>query len=250
MDHPSLPLISIIVAVFNVEKTLQQCIDSIVNQTYQNKELIIIDGGSTDGTVNLLKANLGKITYWISEPDSGIYDAWNKGLKHTAGDWVAFLGADDVYLPDALQVYVDYLIAHQNMQFEYVSSRVNLVNGGKLIRTIGWAWSWNSFRRYMNVAHVGSLHNKALYEKYGTYNTTYKICADYELLLRPKAKLIAGFVNKATVNMSVGGASDSALALRESMLAKVHSGDRNAVMCHLEYGLALFKLYLRKKLWY
>jgi glycosyltransferase involved in cell wall biosynthesis len=250
MDHNPPPLISIIVAVFNVEKTLQQCIDSIVNQTYQNKELIIIDGDSTDGTVDLLKANLGKITYWVSEPDRGIFDAWNKGLKHSTGDWVAFLGADDTYLPDALQIYVDYIIANQNIKFEYVSSRVNLVNGDKLIRTIGRSWNWNSFRRYMNVAHVGSLHNKTLYEKYGTYNTACKICADYEMLLRPKAKLIAGFVNTPTVNMSIGGASDSALALREAMLVKAHSGGRSAVMCRLEYGLALFKLSLRKKLWY
>jgi glycosyltransferase involved in cell wall biosynthesis len=250
MSSNTLPLISIIVAAFNVDKTLQQCIDSIVNQAYKNKELIIIDGGSADGTVNLLKANQGKIFYWSSEPDNGIYDAWNKGLKHATGDWVAFLGADDVYLPGALQAYANYLLENQDKEFDYVSSRVNLVNGDKLIRIIGWSWSWNCFKRYMNVAHVGSLHNKSLYEKYGTYNTAYKICADYELLLRPKEKLMAGFVNTPTVNMSIGGTSDSALALREAMLVKAHSGGRSAVMCRLEYGLALFKLSIRKKLWY
>ena len=74
------PSISVIVAVLNGAKTLQRCIDSVAQQTYPNKELIIIDGGSQDGTVDILKANQGKITSWISEPDRGIYSAWNKGL--------------------------------------------------------------------------------------------------------------------------------------------------------------------------
>lgn len=244
------PKITIIVAVFNGAQTLQRCIDSIVNQAYPHKELIIIDGGSIDGTVSLLNKNHDNISYWISEPDNGIYDAWNKGLKHLSGSWVAFLGADDVYLPGALQAYVDYLLEHQNARLDYVSSRVNLVSEGMLIRTIGQPWRWNIFKRYMNVAHVGSLHNKALYEKYGVYDITYKICADYEFLLRPRKKIKAGFLNVPTVNMSIGGASDGAAALDETMLAKASSGGRNVVMCYLESRLGLFKLYLRKLFWY
>lgn len=92
-------MISIIVAVFNGKITLQHCIDSVAQQTYPNKELIIIDGGSKDGTVNLLEENRNKISYWISEPDRGIYNAWNKGLEQTTGKWIIFLGADD-YLWD------------------------------------------------------------------------------------------------------------------------------------------------------
>lgn len=249
MTH-SLPKITIIVAVYNGAKTLQRCLDSIIQQSYSYKELIVIDGGSTDGTIALLKANQKYICYWNSEPDNGIYDAWNKALKQVNGEWVAFLGADDVFLPSALQDYADYLLAHQNEKFDYVSSRVNLVKGDKLIRTIGKPWSWSAFRRYMNVAHVGSLHNKALYEKYGVYDTSYQICADYELLLRPRASLRAGFVDVATVNMSVGGASDSVAALYETERAKVISGGRNAIMCRIENMLAVFRMRLRKCIWY
>ncbi|MEI6611112.1 MAG: glycosyltransferase, partial [Deltaproteobacteria bacterium] len=93
----SVPSISIIVAVFNGVKTLQQCIDSVAQQSYANKELIIIDGGSKDGTLNLLKTNGKQISYWISEPDSGIYNAWNKGLVQAKGEWICFLGADDYF---------------------------------------------------------------------------------------------------------------------------------------------------------
>jgi len=87
----------VIVAVFNGAATLQQCIDSVAQQTYPNKELIIIDGGSRDGTVDLLEANREQIRYWISEPDRGIYNAWNKGLARAKGEWICFLGADDYF---------------------------------------------------------------------------------------------------------------------------------------------------------
>lgn len=250
IDSQHNPIFSIIVAVFNGQETLQQCIDSVINQSYHHKELIIIDGGSKDGTLEIINENHDRISFCISEPDNGIYDAWNKGLQHATGSWVAFLGSDDVYLPGALQAYADYLIEKKNLQLDYVSSLVNLVREEKLIRTIGKPWSWNSFSHYMNVAHVGSLHNKALFEKYGVFNTDYKICADYELLLRPRSSLKAGFLKFPTVNMSIGGASDSALALKESAMAKVKSGGRNVFVCHLEYKWALFKLYLRKLFWY
>src|SRR3990172_6849742 len=100
MNQEFAPLISIIVAVYNGKATLQQCIDSVAQQTYPNKELVIIDGGSNDGTVELLEKNRSKFSYWISEPDRGIYNAWNKGLVQAHGEWVCFLGADD-YLWDA-----------------------------------------------------------------------------------------------------------------------------------------------------
>jgi glycosyltransferase involved in cell wall biosynthesis len=84
----SKPLISVIVAVYNGAKTLQRCIDSVSDQTYPNKELIIIDGGSTDGTIEIIRSNQDQITYWQSEPDNGIYHAWNKALDHASGDGI------------------------------------------------------------------------------------------------------------------------------------------------------------------
>lgn len=95
----SRPLISIIVAVYNNAVTLQRCIDSVASQSYPHKELVIIDGGSTDGTVEIIKRNSDKIDCWVSEPDRGIYHAFNKGLDRTKGDWIYFLGSDD-YLWD------------------------------------------------------------------------------------------------------------------------------------------------------
>lgn len=246
----ALPRISIVVAVFNGAKTLQKCLDSIAQQSYQYKELIVIDGGSIDGTKDILKANQEQINYWVSESDNGIYDAWNKALKKVNGEWIAFLGVDDIFLPKALQNYADYIHAHENEKLDYVSSRVNLVNGEKFIRTIGQAWKWGSFRSYMNVAHVGSMHNKRLYEKYGEYDTSYKICADYEFLLRPKASLRAGFLDIVTVDMSIGGTSDSGAALIEAERAKITSAGKNKLIARFESKFAILRMHVRKQIWY
>lgn len=246
----SLPKITIIVAVFNAAKTLQQCLYSFTQQRYQNKELIVIDGGSIDGTLDLILENQEHIHYWVSERDNGIYDAWNKALKHTSGEWVAYLGADDTLLPNALQNYADFIHTHENEGLDYVSSRVNLVSGDKFIRTIGQAWTWDAFRHYMNVAHVGSLHNKRLYEKYGQYDISYQICADYEFLLRAKNSLKAGFLDIVTVNMSIGGASDSDAALIETERAKVLTGGRNKLLASFESKFAILRMHIRKRIWY
>jgi Glycosyltransferases involved in cell wall biogenesis len=84
------PLFTIIVAVLNSKETLERCIESVNSQTYPYKELIIKDGGSTDGTVEILKNNDDKIAYWESSPDHGIYHAWNKALQYARGEWICF----------------------------------------------------------------------------------------------------------------------------------------------------------------
>lgn len=89
------PKISIVTVVFNAGKTIEQTIESVVNQTYKNIEYIIIDGGSTDGTIDIVKKYEDRIAYWVSEPDNGIYDAMNKGIDMATGEWIYFIGADD-----------------------------------------------------------------------------------------------------------------------------------------------------------
>jgi glycosyltransferase involved in cell wall biosynthesis len=91
--------VSVIIVTYNAAGTLQTCLDSIYKQAYSNIEIVIIDGKSTDGTVNILEANSSGISYWKSEPDTGIYDAMNKAAKSFTGNWVYFLGADDELLP-------------------------------------------------------------------------------------------------------------------------------------------------------
>lgn len=183
----TVPLISVIVAVFNGRETLQGCIDSVALQGYANKELIVVDGGSTDGTVELLRENDQKIDCWISEPDSGIYDAWNKGLQRARGDWICFLGADD-FLWDATVlggIAGDLAQLPQSIAVAY--GQIMLIGmEGEPQRSLGEPWEQmrDSFRQYMCIPHVGTMHRRKLFERKGLFDPSFKIAGDYEFLLR------------------------------------------------------------------
>ncbi len=141
MSYQDTPLITIIIAVFNGAKTLQQCIDSVAQQTYPNKELIVIDGGSGDGTLDLLKENQEHISYWISEPDQGIYNAWNKGLAQTNGDWICFLGADDYFWDPLVLDKMVRQLALTSPDIRVVYGQVMLLSSdGVSLHTIGEPW--------------------------------------------------------------------------------------------------------------
>lgn len=106
--------ISVVIATYNCAETLQDCLDSIYAQTYPDIDIVVIDGGSKDATVQVIRSNEEYLGYWISEPDRGIYDAWNKAIIQAKGEWVYFLGADDVlhapdFLPASLQLWNRYL---------------------------------------------------------------------------------------------------------------------------------------------
>lgn len=207
------PRISIIVAVYNGVATLQQCIDSVTQQIYQNKELIIIDGGSRDGTVDLLRANNEHIEYWVSEPDRGIFDAWNKGLEQASGEWICFLGADD-YLwtkavleqmaaalqkipADVLLAYAQIMLVNQNDEPLYPVGRE-------------WAEVKSRFMQGLCLPHQGVMHRRILFERHGNFDDSFRIGGDYELMLRElktkDAKFIPGFIMTA---MRQGGLSSN-----------------------------------------
>lgn len=129
----SVPLISIITIAYNAVEVIENTILSVIKQTYPNIEYIIIDGGSTDGTVDIIKKYEDKIAYWVSEPDEGIYDAMNKGIKKATGDWINFINSGDYLLdsnvilkfmelhdPNADIVYGDTKISISNIQVSYI----------------------------------------------------------------------------------------------------------------------------------
>jgi glycosyltransferase involved in cell wall biosynthesis len=138
-------LFSIVTVVFNGAATLQSAINSVAQQNCRDFEYIVLDGASTDGTVSILERNADRINHWASEPDAGIYDAWNKALRIARGEWIAFLGADDTYHPDALERYARAIERSPSANLQYLSSRVELIKHGKRVRTIGSAWSWPAF---------------------------------------------------------------------------------------------------------
>ena len=239
------PFFSIIIAVYNNANGLKSTIESVINQNFTDFELIIIDGGSMDGTQEVINQYSHHLSYWVSEKDDGIYNAWNKAIRQAKGQWISFIGSDDKFHYDALSNYYKYINA--NNKVEYVSSRVNLARKGLVFRTIGLPWSWPKFLHYMTVAHVGSMHHKNLFVKYGLFDESYKITADYEFLLRARNTLLAGFLNTITADMEVGGVSNaSGKAFEESYRAKTQTGGKKEWLAKLEDWEAKCKYHIRR----
>ncbi len=234
------PLISVVTVVFNGAKTLKNTIESVIPQLGDDVEYIIIDGGSTDGTIEIVREYEHHLAYWISERDSGIYDAWNKAIDVSKGEFISFVGADDVLEPFACATYIEKIRSHP--QIEYWSSRV--IFGERKGRVIGRPWHWHDFKRYMTVAHVGSLHRRDLFARHGKYDTAFRIAGDYEFLLRVGKNLKAGFVDAVTARMGDGGISnDQALrTLSETRQAKISTKSRGNITSTLDYIWSIAKL--------
>ena len=228
------PLISIIVAVCDGAKTLQYCINSITSQTYPNKELIIIDGGSKDATVDLLKANSAHIGYWISEPDKGIYNAWNKGLAQAKGDWICFLGADDYFWDAQVLERIVNSLERLPPDIRVAYGQIMIVDtDGASLYPLGEPWMKikERFMQIMCIPHPGMMHRRNLFEQHGQFDESFRIAGDYELLLRELKTGDAFYIpDIITVAMMQGGISsnpmNSLLAMREIRHAQKMHGQR------------------------
>lgn len=243
------PLVSVITVVYNGEKYLEETIQSVINQTYDNVEYIIIDGCSTDGTLDIIKKYEDRIDYWVSEKDNGIYDAMNKGIRVSSEEWVSFLGADDFLKKDAIESYLNAL--NGDLKIKYISSKIELINNKKQILSIvGKPLEWNTFKKYMCVAHVGSLHHKSLFYKYGLFDISYKIAGDYEFLLRIAKNNNVLFLNKVTACMINEGVSNQNIKVtfKESTNAKINTAKRSILISYFEYYIWYLKIFIKKKL--
>jgi hypothetical protein len=209
------PLISIIVPSFNSGQTLERSLRSVVEQDYPHKQLIVIDGGSKDESVSILKKYQSGISYWISEPDRGIAHAWNKGLAQAKGEWICFLGSDDVFLDKMVFTrMVPHLVAQpENIRVVY-GTLLLLSNHLEVIKVIGAPWE-KLKRKFiggvMLLPHPGTMHHKSLFQEHGFFNEDFKIALDYEFLLRELKQNDADFINNLiTVGMLDGGTSNQA----------------------------------------
>ena len=208
---PGKPLISVITVVFNGASTLEHTIQSVLEQTYDNVEHIIIDGGSTDGTLDIVRKYEDRIDYWLSEKDAGIYDGMNKGFSLARGKYVGTLNSDD-YLaaPDVMELMAGVLEASQ---VDAVFSGLDVVDPENRKRVL---------RRYrvsrltpfmlrlgLMPAHPTFYCRKACYEQAGFFRTDYRIAADFEMLARLllKQHISWKFINRTTVKMRAGGLS-------------------------------------------
>ncbi len=217
--------ISIITATYNSGKTVKDTLESVLCQTYNDYEYLIIDGASKDDTMSIVKLYEpqfeGRLKY-ISEPDKGLYDAMNKGLKMTTGDVVGILNSDDFYTSnDALQVIAD-AFAQNDIDATY--GDIHFVNDDNLQKCVRY-YSSSVFRRpLMRIglmpAHPSFYCRKAVYDKYGYFDTSYRIAADFENLLRLIFinRIKTKYIQKDFVTMRTGGTSTAGIGSRTKIM--------------------------------
>jgi glycosyltransferase involved in cell wall biosynthesis len=253
-DEPAGLRFSIVVAVRNGAKTLQRAMDSVFEQTYGNVELIVIDGASTDGTPGILERNDARISYWESEPDRGIYHAWNKALDHVTGDWIAFLGSDDRYHDPGVLARMATAIAADDGAHQVVYGYLDKTRlDGLVVRsTIGpWTESRRRFLRGTNLPHPATFHHRSLFEPHGRFDERFRIAGDYEFLLRELLDHDALFVPEVVVDMAGGGVSDlpgnEYTVQREVYLARYMHG---LVKSPPSRSPALYRRLIRVWLWH
>lgn len=205
--------ISIITVCWNSEKYLKTAIESVLYQTLEDIEYIIIDGGSTDDTLNIIKQYEplfeGRMK-WISEKDNGIYDAMNKGIKISTGDIVGLLNSDDFYLSrNVLQKIVEIFFTKKVDSIYANLFYVDAENTDKIIRK----WITGSkapFSKGWHPAHPSFFVRKDVYNKYGVFNLDFKIAADFEIMLRflEKYSITSYYLNEFILKMRLGGESN------------------------------------------
>lgn len=174
------PQVSIIIATFNAEKTLSVAMDSVKNQTFQDWECIIVDGASKDDTIEIVKSyvNSDSRFRYISEPDKGIYDAFNKGWKMAKGEWIHYLGSDDRLITDGLQKLINN------------SDDVDAVYGNTIFRKkdkVSYQQSKRNISKILTgpvMCHQSIIVRKDWIERLGGFDERYKLLADYDLMIR------------------------------------------------------------------
>jgi glycosyltransferase involved in cell wall biosynthesis len=229
------PKVSVIIAVKNGIGTLQQCLDSIAAQDFGSRETIVLDGASTDGTRELLERNArkGKVDSYASEPDRGVYQAWNKGIQRSRGEWVCFLGCDDVF-HDASSLRALVEAGERAGGSRIVYGRIERVSvNGVLVETIGapWKQAKKGFYAGFNIPHPGTLHQRTIFAERGFFDESYRIAGDYHLLLGELLERPPVFVDRVVVDMGFGGLSSRPgtilIALREVARARRAYGLRD-----------------------
>ncbi|MDP3465855.1 MAG: glycosyltransferase family 2 protein [Sulfuricurvum sp.] len=202
-DHK--PLMSVVTVVYNGQENLEQTINSVLDQTYDNIEYIIIDGGSRDGTLEIIQKYEDKIDYWVSEPDGGIYSAMNKGASLATGDYISYINADDWYNNDTIQSVVS-AIDHNNI--DYIFGNVDIYADNAFHSTLK-----KQFEQYKFNTPFGhpALFVKTHHLLTTPFNTDYKVIADYDFILELIAKKFNHYyLDNSLTNFRLGGISSSA----------------------------------------
>jgi glycosyltransferase involved in cell wall biosynthesis len=241
--------VSIVTTAYNSEKTIKRTIESVLNQTYPDIEYWIIDGSSSDGTIDIIRSFEPRFNgrlHWISEKDEGIYDAMNKGVSRSTGDVVGILNSDDFFTSNDV---ISRMTEHFTDDLDAVYGDVHFVKSNNLKKSVRY-YSGKQFRPWMIrfgfiPPHPSLYIRRSIYEKYGLYDTSYRISADVDLIARLSYvhKISMKYIPMDFVTMLVGGESTKNLRNRwigtkEDLKACRKLGIKsNIVFVHLKYLL-------------
>ena len=250
--------ISIITVCFNSDKTIEKTILSVLSQTYNNIEYIIIDGKSMDNTVSIIQGYIKKIAKFISEPDKGIYDALNKGIAYATGDVIGILHSDDMFFDSNVLKNIANAF-DEDGDLEATIGDIVFVNKTILNQVIrvysSKKWNPGKFAWGYMPAHPSFFCRKKVYQRLGDYKLNYKIASDYELLIRYLLiqKIRYKYLPIITTKMRLGGVSTSGfksllLLNREIKQACTSNGiNTNYIMIYFKYFFKIFEFLVIRK---
>lgn len=240
MHTKQLPLISIITVVYNGSKTLEQTIQSVIRQSYQNIEYIIIDGGSTDETINIIKKYEKYISNWISEADKGLYDAMNKGIALAKGELVGMINSDDWYERDAVNIIVNAYLENP-YKCVFHGDRYDIDNNGNR-RKYKFNKSKFKFKYFsMTYNHPSMFIHRNIYKMY-KYNIEFKSISDYEFVLKVflKNEEFFFYIPTTYVNYRLNG-----ISANQSLISEIKEGSKARLNAGLKYHQVLVFIILK-----
>lgn len=186
LSNENRPLVTVITPSWNSTAFLEQTILSVINQTYEKIEYIVIDGGSTDGTLEIIRKYENAIDYWVSEPDDGMYQAINKGMSRASGEIVAYLNSDDLYYPDTISKVVDFFADNPSADLVYGNLDFIDEKGVRRFTLIYPEFSWKRFvgANCSMIGQPAAFWRRSLLEKVGLFDESMKMAADFDFFIR------------------------------------------------------------------
>lgn len=247
------PTIAIIIAIYNGASTLDDCLDSLLNQTVRADQVVVQDGGSRDGTVDILQRRAEELTHWTSVRDNGIYDAWNKALAHVTADWIWFIGCDDKLATQETVAWLKTCLAGVKEDVGLVYTQVAMVSiSGQVSETVGQPWlkTQRALRYRMSVPHTGLLARRELFMTVGGFDPEYRIAGDYEWFTRAAKQTETAFFARTTVLAGdaglSGGAATQVATVREFGKVCDTQGRSKPPAWYWLYASAVTKVSLQK----